>query len=40
MKDVISTEDLKEDDLEIVFHLFMHNLFVGITEAVKTNKVS
>ena len=40
VKDVISTEELKEDDLEIVFHLFMHNLFVGITEAVKTNKVS
>ena len=40
VKDVISTKELKEDDLEIVFHLFMHNLFVEITEAVKTNKVS
>lgn len=40
VKDVISTKDLKSEDLEVVFHLFMHNLLVGITEAVKTNKVS
>lgn len=40
VEDVIEKESLKSDDLEFVFHLFMHNLLVGITEAVKTDNLS
>ena len=38
--DFISTENIRSDDLEFIFHLFMHNLFVSITEAVKSNNIS
>ena len=38
--DFISTENIRSDDLEFIFHLFMHNLFIGITEAVKSNNIS
>lgn len=40
VKDVISLESLKSSDLEFVFHLFMHNLLFGITEAVKSTNIS
>ena len=40
VQDFISTEHIRSDDLEFVFHLFMHNLFVSITEAVKSNNIS
>ena len=40
VKDSISTKNIRSDDLEFIFHLFMHNLFVSITEAVKNNNVS
>lgn len=40
VKDSISTNYIRSDDLEFVFHLFMHNLFVSITEAVKNNNIS
>lgn len=40
VKDSISTEEIKANDLEFIFHLFMHNLFIGITEAVKSNNIS
>ncbi|MCI6107644.1 MAG: TetR/AcrR family transcriptional regulator [Candidatus Faecimonas sp.] len=39
VKDVISLESLKSSDLEFVFHLFMHNLLFGITEAVKSTNI-
>lgn len=39
VKDSISCTDLKTDDLEFVFLLFMHNLLIGITEAVKCNYI-
>lgn len=35
VKPSIASGQLKDDDLEFVFHLFMHNLLIGITEAVK-----
>lgn len=35
VKSSIASGQLKDDDLEFVFHLFMHNLLIGITEAVK-----
>lgn len=35
VKSVIESSQLKDEDLEFVFHLFMHNLLIGITEAVK-----
>lgn len=35
VKPVIQSSQLKNGDLEFVFHLFMHNLLIGITEAVK-----
>ena len=38
--DFISTENIRSDDLEFIFHLFMHNLFVSLTEAVKSNNIS
>ena len=40
VKDSISTKNICSDDLEFIFHLFMHNLFVSITEAVKNNNIS
>ena len=40
VKDSISTKNIRSDDLEFIFHLFMHNLFVSITEAVKNNNIS
>lgn len=40
VKDYISTENIKASDLEFIFHLFMHNLLIGITEAVKNNNIS
>lgn len=40
VRDVISLEHLKSSDLEFVFHLFMHNLLFGITEAVKSTNIS
>lgn len=40
VKDVISLEKLKSADLEFVFHLFIHNLLFGITEAVKSENIS
>lgn len=40
VKDVISLEHLKSSNLEFVFHLFMHNLLFGITEAVKSGNIS
>lgn len=39
VKDSINIESLISSDLEFIFHLFMHNLFVSITEAVKSNNV-
>ena len=39
VKSSISCTDLKTDDLEFVFHLFMHNLLIGVTEAVKHNYI-
>lgn len=39
VKDSISTKNIKTDDLEFIFHLFMHNLFISITEAVKSDNV-
>ncbi len=35
VKPSIASGQLKDADLEFVFHLFMHNLLIGITEAVK-----
>lgn len=40
VRDSISTKNIRSDDLEFIFHLFMHNLFVSITEAVKNNNIS
>lgn len=35
----ISSNSLKGNDLEFYFHLFMHNLFIGIVEAIKSKDV-
>ena len=35
----ISNDSLKGNDLEFYFHLFMHNLFIGIVEAIKSKDV-
>lgn len=40
VKDSISLDNLKSSNLEFVFHLFMHNLLFGITEAVKSANIS
>ena len=40
VKDSIATEEIKASDLEFIFHLFMHNLLIGITEAVRSNNIS
>ncbi len=40
IKEYICVECIQSDDLEFIFHLFMHNLFFSITEAVKNNDIS
>lgn len=35
----ISSDSLKGNELEFYFHLFMHNLFIGIVEAIKSKDV-
>ena len=35
----ISSNSLNGNDLEFYFHLFMHNLFIGIVEAMKSKDV-